>query len=81
MLTYLCLIGFSILGQLDELLGEHAAAISKDVAFQFDIRVGFYEFQHNGVTGGIDPDLHVLSSHCKSKKKKKQNSFEYHFEE
>lgn len=39
-LTYLSLIGLSILRQLDELFGEHATAISQDVAFQLDIRVG-----------------------------------------
>lgn len=62
-LTYFSLVGFSVLWQLDELFGEHAAAVAQDVAFQLDVRVGADKLQDDGVAGGVDPNLHVLSSY------------------
>lgn len=61
------LIGLSILWKLDELLGEHARTVAQNVALKLDVRVGSEELQDNGVTGGINPNLHILSSDCGGK--------------
>lgn len=66
-LTNLSLIRFSVLWELDELLGEHAGTIAKDVAFEFNIRVGANKLQNDGITSGVDANLHILSSYCKEK--------------
>lgn len=66
-LTNLSLVRFSILWKLDELLGEHAGTIAKDVAFKFNIRVGPNKLQNDGITGGVDSNLHILSSYCEER--------------
>lgn len=62
--TNLRLVGLSVLWKLDELLGEHARTVAQNVALKLDIRVGSEELQDNGVTSGINPNLHILSSDC-----------------
>lgn len=63
-LTKLSLVRLPILRERNELFGEHAAAIAQDVALQLGVRIGTYKLHHNGVTGGVDADLHVLASDC-----------------
>lgn len=62
-LTHLRLVWLTILGQLDELFGEHAATVTEDVTFQFDIGTWAHELNHDGVSSGVDPNLHVLTTH------------------
>lgn len=66
--THLRLVGLSVLGQLDELLGEHAAAVSQDVALQLHVGIGTHELHHDGVAGGVDPNLDVLATHWGGKR-------------
>lgn len=62
-LTHLRLVRLTVLGQLDELFGEHAATVTEDVTFQFDIGTWAHELHHDGVSSGVDPNLHVLTTH------------------
>ena len=62
-LTHLGLVRLPVLRQLDELLGEHAAAVAQDVTFQLHVRARTHELHDDGVAGGVDPDLHVLTPH------------------
>lgn len=61
-LTQLRLVQLSVLRQLDELLGEDAPAVSQDVSLQLHVRTGPDELHDDGVAGGVDPDLHVLTA-------------------
>ncbi|TNN54684.1 hypothetical protein EYF80_035087 [Liparis tanakae] len=54
----------SVLGQLDELFGEHAAAVAQDVTLELGVGVGMQKLHHDGVSRGVDADLHALTSHC-----------------
>ena len=62
-LTNLSLIWLSVLGQLNELLGEHAAAVAQDVALKLGVSVGEQKLHYDGVSCGVDADFHVLASH------------------
>ena len=62
-LTHLGLVGLSVLRQLDELFGEHAAAVTQDVTLQLHVRTGTHKLHDDGVTGGVDPNFHVLTTH------------------
>lgn len=62
-LTHLRLVRLPVLRQLDELLGEHAAAVAKDVTLQLHVGTRPQELHHDGVAGGVDPNLHVLAPH------------------
>lgn len=61
-LTHLGLVGLSVLRQLDELFGEHAAAVSQNITLQLHVRTRTHELHHDGVAGGVDPNLHVLTT-------------------
>ena len=62
-LTKLSLIGLPVLRQLNELFGEHAAAVSQDVTLQLGVSIGTQKLHHDGVPCGVDTDFHVLASH------------------
>jgi len=63
-LTKLSLIRLSVvLWQLDELFGEHAAAVTQDVALKLGVSVGTQKLHHYGVSGGAYADFHVLAPH------------------
>lgn len=63
-LTHFCLVWLPILWQLDELLGEHVAAVAQDVALQLHVGTWPQELHDDGVAGGVDANLHVLPAHC-----------------
>lgn len=63
MRTHLRLVRLSVLRQLDELFGEHAAAVSQDVSLQLHVGIRTHKLHHDGVAGGVDPNLHVLTTH------------------
>lgn len=67
-LTNLSLIGFPVFWKLNELFGKHAGTVAQDVTFKFDVRVGSDELQYYGVLGGVDANLHILSSYCEKEK-------------
>ncbi len=62
-LTHLSLVWLSVLRQPNELFGEHAAAVTQNITLQLHVRTWTHKLHHNGVTGGIDPNLHVLTPH------------------
>lgn len=61
--THLGFVGLSVFRQLDELLGEHAAAVAQDVTLQLHVWTRTHELHHDGVAGGVDSNLHVLTTH------------------
>lgn len=67
-LTKLSLIWLSVLRQLNELFGEHATAIAQDVALQLGVSIGTQKLHYNGVSGGVDTDFHVLTSHWEGRR-------------
>lgn len=70
-LTHFCLVRLAVLRQLDELLGEHVAAITQDVTLQLHIGTWPQELHDDGVAGGVDANLHVLAAHWGEKKRKR----------
>lgn len=62
-LTNLSLIWLSVLRQLNELLGEHAAPVAQDVALKLGVSIGEQKLHYDGISCGIDADFHVLASH------------------
>lgn len=71
-LTELGLIRLSVLRQLDELPGEHAAAIAQDVALELGVCIGTQELHHDGVACDVDTNFHVLTSHWGEEEKKQR---------
>lgn len=65
-LTHLGLVGLSVLGQLDELFGEHAAAVTQDVSLQLHVWTRTHKLHHDRVAGGVNANLHVLTPHCRN---------------
>lgn len=60
-LTKLSFIRLSVLRQLDELPGEHAAAVAQDVALKLGVGVGTHKLHHDGVSRGVNANFHVLT--------------------
>lgn len=67
-LTKLGLVWLSVLWQLNELFGEHAAAVAQDVAFKLGVGVGTQKLHHDGVSCGVDANFHVLTPHWGERK-------------
>lgn len=61
--TNFSFIRFPIIRELDELLGEHVAAVAQDVALQLSVHVWLKELQHDGVSYSTDPNLCSLPAH------------------
>lgn len=64
-LTYLCLVGLSVLWQLDELLGEQRAAVAQYVPLELRVRAWMHKLHHYGVSRCADMHPHALSLHCR----------------
>lgn len=64
-LTHLGLVRLSVLRQLDELVGEHAAAVAQDVTLQLHVWIRTHKLHHDGVAGGVDPNLQALTPRCR----------------
>lgn len=62
-LTEFSFIWFSIVRQLNELLGEHAAAVTQDVALELGVGIGKHKLHYDGVSRDVDANLHVLTSY------------------
>lgn len=65
-LTHLGLVGLSVLRQLDELFGEHAAAVTQDVSLQLHVWTRTHKLHHDRVAGGVNANLHVLPPHWRN---------------
>lgn len=72
-LTHFCLVRLAVLRQLDELLGEHVAAIAQDVTLQLHVGTRPQELHDDGVAGGVDANLHVLAAHWGEEKRKRDH--------
>lgn len=71
-LTKLGLIRLSVLRQLDELPGKHAATIAQDVSLELGVCIGTQELHYDGVACDVDTNFHVLTSHWGEEEKKQR---------